>query len=79
MIGSVQTKAHAAALGGRIQAELEKDERILSADVVVVATTNGPGTAFEISVDAETSAGPFTLVLAASAVTVELVGLTVEG
>lgn len=79
MVGSVATKADAAALGGRIRSELTKDERIFEVDVRVIATSAGPATEFDITVTAETTGGPFTLVLAASEVTTALVGLEAEG
>ncbi len=75
MIGSVATKSDAASLRGRISSELMKDERHESVDVTVIPTTEGPVMAFDITVDAQTTEGPFTLVLLASAVTVELLGI----
>lgn len=78
MIGSVATKADASALGGRISAELGKDERIELVDTTVVATTDGPSTAFDITVQATTAEGPFTLQVRVSEVTIELLGLSTE-
>lgn len=78
LIGSASTKADAAALPGRITAELKKDERILTVDVVVTPTSNGVSTSFNIQIAAETVAGVFDLVLAVSDVTVELLGIKVE-
>lgn len=79
LVGTASTKAAAAALPGRIKSELTKDERIESVKVTVTATTEGPAAAFTIVIEAQTSEGPFALSVAASEVTVELLGLTVEG
>lgn len=79
LIGSVSTRADAAALPGRIQTELSKDERIESAEVEVIPITDGPATTFVVTVIAQTNAGPFTLQVRATEVTVELIGLTAEG
>ncbi len=70
--GSTNPRADAAALPGRIRAELAKDERIGKVDVAVLIVTIGAGVGFEITINAETAEGPFELVLLASAVTVEL-------
>jgi|SRR5579872_1629037 len=78
-IGSATTKATAAALPGQIEAELMKDERIVSVSAEVVATSQGPSVSWKVSVIAETDAGPFTLVLGVSGVTVSLLGLQAEG
>jgi hypothetical protein len=78
LIGSAATKSDAAALSGRIQSELSKDERIAAVSVDVVASTSGPSTSFTITISASTSDGPFTLVLGASAVTVEILGIKAD-
>ncbi|MCL2777714.1 MAG: DUF2634 domain-containing protein [Polyangiaceae bacterium] len=78
LIGSVKTKTDEASLPGRIKAELTKDERIDSVDVSVESTTVAGATSFEIAVYAKTGAGPFTLTLRVSAVTVELLRITAE-
>ncbi len=75
-IGSVATKADAAALGGQIRSELMKDDRHDEVTVTVVRSISGPAESWNITVEAKTGAGPFTLVLLASAVTVELLGIT---
>jgi hypothetical protein len=75
LIGSAATKSDASALSGRIKSELSKDERISGVTVDVVAFADGPSTSFTITIGATTNDGPFTLVLAASAVTVELLGI----
>lgn len=75
LIGSASTTADAAALPGRIRSELLKDERIESVDVNVVSTVRAGAVSYIITIEAFTSLGPFTLTLAASDVTVSLVGL----
>ncbi len=76
LIGSSKTKADAAALPGRIRSELEKDERVESVTADVLVTVDGPGTTFAITIEVVTSVGPFTLKLLASAVSVELLGIS---
>lgn len=78
LVGSVSAKRDQASIPGRIRSELTKDERIVTVDVQVAISTAGPATTFDITIDAVTTAGPFTLVLRASALTVELLGLTTE-
>lgn len=77
-IGSVSSKSDAAALPGQIQNELLKDERLTSVDVTVIDKTSGPSVSFEISIFGQTDVGPFSLVLAVSDVTVDLLGLQAE-
>lgn len=76
LIGSASTKADAASLEGQVRNEALKDERILSADVVVVRTVDGPATTFNITINATTKEGPFTLTLGVNEVTVQLLGIT---
>ena len=76
LCGSTNPKAAAASLPGRIRSELSKDERVESVDVSVLSTTEGPATSFAITIAVQTAAGPFELQMLASAVTVELLGLT---
>lgn len=78
LIGSVSTRADAAALPGRIRSEIEKDERIIDANVTVVETTEGVGKSFLVTIVAETNDGPFTLGLSADEVTVDILSLTEE-
>lgn len=78
LIGSVATKSDAAALGGLITNELTKDERILTAATVVVATVDGPVTSFVITVEATTNDGPFTLQVGVDEVTIELLRIEAE-
>lgn len=76
LIGSASTKADAASLEGRIRNELTKDERHLTVSVGVVVTTEGPATAFDITIDATTKDGPFTLAIRVTEVTTSLIGIT---
>lgn len=78
LIGSTSTASDAAALPGRIQGELSKDERIESVTVTVVSTTVGPSTSWKVSIAGETAEGPFSLVLVVSDVTVDLLGISPE-
>lgn len=75
LIGTASTSSQVAALPGRIQAELMKDERHASVDVVVTATTSGPVAMYVVDITGNTADGPFTLTIAASAVTVTLLGI----
>ena len=76
LIGVTNLKTTAAALPGRIRAELEKDERIDSVTVDVLTDVDAAGLAsFTITVEAITGEGPFVLTLLASAVTVTLLGI----
>lgn len=76
LIGSNTTALSAAMLPGQIRAELAKDERIETTDVNVVTTVAGPAVSFNITISCTTAAGPFVLSLLASAVSVELLGIT---
>lgn len=77
LCGTTNPTATAASLGGRIRAELLKDERIESVDVDVLTTTTAASeVSFTITIAAVTGAGPFTLQVLASTVTVELLGIT---
>jgi hypothetical protein len=76
VVGETNVSHVVATLPGRIRAELLKDERIESVDVEILVVTVKPATRLQITVSAVTSSGPFTLQLLASAVTVELLGIT---
>lgn len=78
LIGTVSNKSDAAALPGRIRAELKKDERIETVDVVVTDTTEGAGKFFLVQIAATTNEGPFTLAIGVTEVTTELLGITAE-
>lgn len=73
MIGSAQTEADAAALPGRISVELSKDPRVLTTTTTVTSTSDGVATSWTVAITVTTERGSFRL--AASEVTVELVGL----
>ncbi len=76
-IGSVAISRDAASLPSRIRNELMKDDRHISVDATVIATTasNG-GVAFDITINAKTHAGPFTMTIRASDVSVDLLGIS---
>lgn len=76
LIGSTSSTSLQASLAGRIRAELEKDSRIESVSVDVLATAAASMATYTITIECVTGAGPFTLQVRASAVTVELLGLT---
>jgi hypothetical protein len=80
-IGQTSTPSTVAALPGRIQNELLKDERIASVTATVVDTTVGPSTSWNVSIEgvlADDTSTPFALVLAVSQVSVELLSLQTE-
>lgn len=72
ILGSTNADRDLPSLPARIEAEISKDERVDSVHVDVRATKTGPDIAVEITVDVTTGEGPFSLVLAASAVTVDI-------
>jgi hypothetical protein len=76
LVGGTNPKSTAASLPGRIRGELLKDERVESVTVDVLTVTSGALVSFDITISVVTGAGPFTLQLLASAVTVELLGLS---
>lgn len=79
LVGSVQSASDVAALGGQIRNELLKDERLLSVEPTIVDVSVSPvSKRYQITVEATTADGPFKLVLAASAVTAELLGIVAE-
>lgn len=79
LIGSSKTKSDIAAIPGRILAELQKDERAerVGVEVLELPQTNGD-LKLQITISAHCADGPFELVIKASAVTAELVGITAE-
>jgi hypothetical protein len=79
LIGQPNTTALANSLEGRIRNELKKDERIDEVDVSVITSTVGASTTYDLTINATTAAGPFTLTLAANEVSVALLGLAAEG
>jgi hypothetical protein len=62
---------------GEIKNELSKEEAVESVAVMVTRSSGAVFVSYSIQVDCVTAEGPFSLVLAVSDVTVELVGLTV--
>ena len=77
-IGKIASTSQIAALPGQISAEFDKDPRVISTTVKVVdETAGGADRTLLITVDVESDAGPFELVISASAVTAALVGLKV--
>jgi hypothetical protein len=78
LVGSAETDRDAAALPGRIESELKKDKRIESVTAEVTVSRNGPSTSLAVSIRGVTAEGPFTLQVAASDVTVELLGIETE-
>lgn len=75
LCGRTNPKATAAALPGRIRNELAKDQRIGAMTIDVLVTTVGASTSFQVTISAATAEGPFELVLLASSVSVELLGI----
>lgn len=80
LVGSTKTRSDIASIPGRILAELQKDERAesIGVEVVEVAQPNGD-LKLQITISARTADGPFELVIAATAVTAEILGITAEG
>lgn len=78
LIGSATTASDEASLPGRIQTELSKDDRIETVTVNVTAVVVGPATTWNVSIEGDTAEGPFSLVLAVSDVTVDLIGIQAE-
>jgi len=75
LIGSAATSSFAASLPGKIENELMKDPRTESVKATVVSATSGPAVTYTISIEAKTTLSPFTLVLAVSAVSAEILGI----
>lgn len=75
LIGAAATPSFAASLPGKIENELMKDPRTESVKATVVSVSEGPAVTYTISIEAKTTLGPFTLVLAVSAVSAEILGI----
>lgn len=75
LVGSVATKAEAAALPGRIEAELRKDRRIEAVKATVTSRQSGPAVEYLVTVEGETAVGPFELVVRATELDVALLRL----
>lgn len=79
LVGSVRSKSDIAALPAQIEAEIRKDDRVETVSVSIFETTATNGLkSFTLTFAVTTGAGPFTLVIGADAVTVELLGIKVE-
>lgn len=76
LLGSLVTASQIAAAPGQIEAEIMKDERIASVEVTINSVKSGPSVAWTVSIDCETTEGPFSLQLAVSGVTTSLLGIT---
>jgi hypothetical protein len=74
-IGRRSGPGQSESLRGRIEQELLKEVELASVEVSVTTVEEGATATYAIEVVGYTAAGPFTLVLAASEVTVELLGL----
>lgn len=77
LIGEVGSDSLLATWPGRIKNEVLKDERIVDAVVSVVDKTarGAPGRAYEITIEASTDEGPFSLTLGVSETSVEVLGV----
>lgn len=75
-IGSAVSPALVAALGGKIENEALKDQRVDTAVATVTSTQNGPSVSWEIAIACTTGAGPFSLVIGVEGVTVSLLGIS---
>lgn len=78
LVGTAESTGLAAALPGKIQNELLKDERIEEVRATVTRSQDGPAVTYEIEIEADTSEGPFELVLSVADVTVALLKLLPE-
>lgn len=77
LVGQPVSASEAAALPGRVEAELLKDERTLSVTVSILPekTDDGVGVRWLVTVDADTTEGPFTMQMGVTDVTAELIGI----
>jgi hypothetical protein len=75
LVGSTRPDLLIASLPGRLSAEIRKDERIEDVSVIVTSVRKGPSVELTVTIEATTSEGPFTLVVEASSVTAQLIGL----
>lgn len=78
LVGSLTSSSEIAALPGKIENELQKDERIDSVTVDIIPVTEGPVITLTITVECTTAEGPFSLQVSASDVSVELLSLNAE-
>ena len=75
LVGSIRPDLLVASLPGRLSAEIRKDQRIEDVTVTVTSARKGPSVELTVTIEAVTSEGPFSLVVAASSVTAQLIGL----
>ena len=75
-LGADTSTGEIAKVTSLIKQEILKDQRVGSADVVVTEVVEGTERTWTITVDAYTGAGPFSLVLAVSGVSTELLEIT---
>ena len=71
ILNDTPTPAQLAVIAGQVSAECQKDERVLKADAKL--SLDRTSSTLTVQVRITTASGPFTLVLAVSAVTVSLV------
>lgn len=71
LLGKGLTPAQLAAIPGQVRGEILKDERVDSCSITATYT-GGPNGTLTLSIDGETAAGPFNLVLAVTEVNVEI-------
>lgn len=74
-VGSTNPRALEVKLPALIAAELKKDERVEEVAAEVTITTVGAAVTMTIEIDVTTGEGPFTLRLAVSGVSTELLGI----
>ncbi len=73
-----KTQREDRSLPGRITNELKKDERIESVTVDVVRTEEAKRVTLKVRIVAQTAAGPFTLRVSATTLTVELLEIKAD-
>lgn len=76
LLGENADASTLAALPARIENEALKDSQIHAATVSIVTTRDGASITYEITIAAESDAGPFELALRVGDVTVSLLGIS---
>ncbi len=74
-VGKITNASQQAAVQQQVEQEVLKDERIDTATCTITSTVSGPSTSWQVTIEAQTGQGPFSLVLGVSGVTVDLLGL----
>jgi len=74
-IGASNGATFAAGLPSKVEAELDKDDRILSTRATATVRQEGPLVSVLLRVSCETSEGPFTLTLSVSEAGVAILGI----